>query len=193
MITLDPRSYRGSYKLIAGTPALDFANLVSYRGTDREHDWLDPDANARRWAEATGTPGPPSSELAGLREFREVLAGVFLAVADGLAPDPADVARIGALAAAARARRVLRFPDGAASASWVDGSPTLLGELADDAAVLLTSAERLRRVGACQECRWLFVDSTRNHSRHWCDPADCGNRARQRRHYQHSTETRRQR
>ncbi|MBU2667134.1 CGNR zinc finger domain-containing protein [Actinoplanes bogorensis] len=27
-------------------------------------------------------------------------------------------------------------------------------------------------------CGWLFLDTTRNHSRRWCDPADCGNRAR---------------
>jgi predicted RNA-binding Zn ribbon-like protein len=27
-------------------------------------------------------------------------------------------------------------------------------------------------------CGWLFLDTTRNHSRRWCDPLDCGNRAR---------------
>jgi predicted RNA-binding Zn ribbon-like protein len=27
-------------------------------------------------------------------------------------------------------------------------------------------------------CGWLFLDSSRNHSRRWCDPLDCGNRAR---------------
>jgi predicted RNA-binding Zn ribbon-like protein len=29
----------------------------------------------------------------------------------------------------------------------------------------------------------VYLDTTRNPSRRWCDPADCGNRARQRRHY----------
>jgi hypothetical protein len=52
-----------------------------------------------------------------------------------------------------------------------------------DAASLLTSKEALRRIAMCKECQWLFLDTTRNHSRRWCDPADCGNRARQRRHY----------
>ena len=27
-------------------------------------------------------------------------------------------------------------------------------------------------------CGWLFLDTTRNHSRRWCDSLDCGNRAR---------------
>jgi predicted RNA-binding Zn ribbon-like protein len=43
-------------------------------------------------------------------------------------------------------------------------------------------AERLRR---CDDdgCGWLFLDTTRNHSRRWCSSGDCGNRDRARRHY----------
>ena len=35
--------------------------------------------------------------------------------------------------------------------------------------------ERLRR---CDDdgCGWLFLDTTRNHSRRWCRSGDCGNR-----------------
>jgi predicted RNA-binding Zn ribbon-like protein len=33
-------------------------------------------------------------------------------------------------------------------------------------------------------CGWLFLDTSRNHSRRWCDPADCGNRVRVARHAQ---------
>jgi predicted RNA-binding Zn ribbon-like protein len=42
--------------------------------------------------------------------------------------------------------------------------------------------DRLRR---CDDdgCGWLFLDTTRNHSRRWCSSRDCGNRARARRHY----------
>jgi len=173
--------YEGTYKLIGGTPVLDFANLVSYRGTKRRHDWLEPDENVTRWAVAAGLPAPRAWEVAELRVFREVLADVFLSVADGLIPDRNGVAQIGARAADAYSRRELRFPDQSGAAAW-SRSP-LLESLAIDAAELLTSAERLTRVAACQECRWLFLDGSRNRSRRWCDPADCGNRARQRRHY----------
>jgi predicted RNA-binding Zn ribbon-like protein len=41
------------------------------------------------------------------------------------------------------------------------------------------------RVHRCagRGCAWLFVDTTRNHSRRWCRTDDCGNRERARRHY----------
>lgn len=183
-VALDPGPYRGTYKLIGGAPAIDFANLVSYRGTSRQHDWLEPPANAERWGEAAKLDVPVVTDVVRLREFREVLARTFLAVADGANPGVADIAAIGDLAAAGWARRRLRFPDGAPAAVWSDAAPSLLTELALDAASLLTSGEALGKVTACPECRWLFLDTSRNHSRRWCDPADCGNRARQRRHYQ---------
>jgi predicted RNA-binding Zn ribbon-like protein len=42
--------------------------------------------------------------------------------------------------------------------------------------------DRLRR---CDDdgCGWLFLDTTRNHSRRWCSSGECGNRNRVRRHY----------
>ena len=182
-LELHPGSYEGTYKLIGGAPALDFANLVSYRGADRQHDWLDPAENVATWAEAAGITAPMDSGATELREFRELLARTFLAVADRTPPAPDDISQIGDLAAGAWAHRRLTLAEGAVAATWTTTAPTLLTDLALDAASLLTSAESLRRIAACHECRWLFLDTTRNHSRQWCDPADCGNRARQRRHY----------
>ena len=48
---------------------------------------------------------------------------------------------------------------------------------------LLTS-DQLDRVRECSGdlCGWLFLDTTRNHSRLWCDMRGCGNRAKVRRH-----------
>ncbi|HEX3205086.1 MAG TPA: CGNR zinc finger domain-containing protein [Propionibacteriaceae bacterium] len=37
--------------------------------------------------------------------------------------------------------------------------------------------ERLRRC-ADQDCGWFFLDTSRNRTRRWCDPGDCGNRNR---------------
>ncbi|MCX6026505.1 MAG: CGNR zinc finger domain-containing protein [Chloroflexi bacterium] len=53
------------------------------------------------------------------------------------------------------------------------------------AAELLTS-DLASRVGQCQDdrgCGWLFIDTSRNHTRRWCAMGDCGNRAKARRHY----------
>lgn len=50
-------------------------------------------------------------------------------------------------------------------------------------ALSLLPAERYRRIRICQNCRWLFLDRSRNSSRLWCDMAVCGNRNKARRHY----------
>ena len=36
------------------------------------------------------------------------------------------------------------------------------------------------RFKACrgEDCRWVFVDASRNRSRRWCDMSECGNRAK---------------
>ena len=191
-MALDPGNYTGTYKLIGGSPSLDFANLVSYRGTGREHDWLIPRANAGRWAAAVGLPKARPAELDSLPDLRELIARIFLAVVDGLNPRPEDVAALGRSAVESASERDLRFDNGRRVAAWSAGVSSLTEELTRDAVRLLTSAERLSRVAACVECRWLFCDTSRNHSRRWCDPADCGNRSRQRRHYRytHGTERR---
>jgi len=32
-----------------------------------------------------------------------------------------------------------------------------------------------------RECRWLFLDTSKNHTRRWCDMKVCGNRIKARR------------
>lgn len=56
--------------------------------------------------------------------------------------------------------------------------------LVRSAADLLTS-DKLHDVRACaaEDCRWLFLDISKNHSRRWCDMETCGNQAKARRHY----------
>jgi len=48
----------------------------------------------------------------------------------------------------------------------------------------------LDRVKRCDDaaCGWLFVDGSHRQNRRWCSTADCGNRARARRHYERSRE-----
>jgi predicted RNA-binding Zn ribbon-like protein len=48
--------------------------------------------------------------------------------------------------------------------------------------LLAPSRERLR-VCAADDCGWLFLDSSKAGRRRWCRMADCGNRAKARRHY----------
>ncbi|HSH12932.1 MAG TPA: CGNR zinc finger domain-containing protein, partial [Desulfurivibrionaceae bacterium] len=75
---------------------------------------------------------------------------------------------------------------------WSDagGLRRLLWPIVRSAAELLTS-EKLERVGQCagDSCGWLFLDTSRNRSRRWCEMEHCGNRAKARRHYRRQKRT----
>jgi predicted RNA-binding Zn ribbon-like protein len=67
----------------------------------------------------------------------------------------------------------------------------ILNPLIRSAADLLVSDE-LKRVKKCGDpaCGWLFLDTSRNNSRRWCDMSDCGNRAKACRFYKKSKKDR---
>jgi predicted RNA-binding Zn ribbon-like protein len=106
--------------------------------------------------------------------LREVLYRIFKAVIGQRRPELKDAALLnGALPA-----QKVTF-DGP-TASFTADDP--LGTMARSAAELLTAPE-ISRVRACggESCGWLFLDTSRNRSRQWCDMADCGNVAKVRR------------
>jgi predicted RNA-binding Zn ribbon-like protein len=49
------------------------------------------------------------------------------------------------------------------------------------AAVELLTHGPLERVKVCGNCRWLFLDQSRNRSRRWCSMETCGTHHKQRR------------
>ncbi|HEY6630588.1 MAG TPA: CGNR zinc finger domain-containing protein, partial [Rhizobiaceae bacterium] len=51
-------------------------------------------------------------------------------------------------------------------------------------ALSLLAGEAWKRIRICGNCRWLFLDRSRNASRLWCDMSVCGNRHKARRHYE---------
>jgi predicted RNA-binding Zn ribbon-like protein len=186
-----------------GRLCLDFANTMSWRGSDRQHDWLNSYSNLVEWGKIVGTlsdetahrlhreaarrPAGADKVLKQALELREAIYRVFSAMAAGAFPKAADVDTLNA--ALAEALTHLRiFPAADLFAwDWIGDEgelDRLLWPVAQSAADLLTS-EELKRVGECQGdgCGWLFMDMSRNHSRRWCDMGDCGNRAKARRYY----------
>jgi predicted RNA-binding Zn ribbon-like protein len=121
--------------------------------------------------------------------LREAIFRIFSALAGGRATDPADLARLNAALATALGHLQVAPTPGGFGWTWRidDGDPSLdrpLWPLARAAADLLTGDQGGRvRECASSTCDWLFMDQSRNHSRRWCDMADCGNRAKARRHY----------
>lgn len=182
-------------ELIGGHPALDLVNTVAWRGDPaRAHDRLRTDADVLTWAERTAV-----LPAAGVARLRPAVDEAATAVVDALVPlrealhavlveaDPSPASRTTVHHAVAAAIAAADLPD-RPPWRWEIRRP----ELADlpaiaalQAADLLTSAA-VRSVRSCADpaCGWLFVDRTRNRSRRWCSSADCGNRARARRHAQ---------
>jgi predicted RNA-binding Zn ribbon-like protein len=188
---------------------LDFANTLAGRMTSHPQEsfrsystlvsWgqrsgmLTPDAASRLALEATDRLAEATATLDRATALREAIYRIFSAVAGGRTPEAADLDLLnGVLSEALAALRVTPTTGGFIWA-WGSQRPELghvLWPIAQSAADLLTSIE-LRAVRECAapDCGWLFLDTSRNHSRRWCDMKACGNRAKARRYYERSKQS----
>lgn len=182
-------SWRG-YHLSGGHIALDLSNTVSWRGDPaRRFDRLGLPGFFAHWLRETGLGTPDGDHAAALPAVRDLRELVYVLFADGR-PSTADLARFAALlrAAYAHASPAPAFPVrwDVPVTSIDDVLPALV--LRTDELLRSTAATQVHRCGG-RGCAWLFVDTTRNHSRRWCRTDDCGNRERARRHYRKVRET----
>jgi predicted RNA-binding Zn ribbon-like protein len=191
-----------SIALIGGHPALDLVNTVSWRhDVDRWREDLAVPADLLTWTHRAGVldehhlpamrlaiAADPKTAEAVLRRVRHLREHLYDHLT-GYLDDRGGEHQIGKGSPLHRA-----FAD-AVTASSLAGTaarwtlqarvlPDLPQVLALHALDLLQTMPpgRLRR---CDDdiCGWLFLDTTRNHSRRWCSSGDCGNRDRARRHY----------
>ncbi|HTO98196.1 MAG TPA: ABATE domain-containing protein [Myxococcales bacterium] len=203
------REEKHRFELDGGTVSLDFVNTVSgMRGSPNMRDRLlgYPDLvywaaqigliDARRAKALYAAAGEDQERAAAAHALairrREALHDVALAAVDGRPPPAAALETLNAWIADALARRRFRpAGPGRFQVELADDGDLLafLRPVALDAAELLEHEVSSGLVGVCAErdigrCAWLFLDSTRNHSRRFCNMKECGNRAKQRRHYQ---------
>lgn len=190
------------WPLRGGAPCLDFANTVGWRPAAQPVDGLISYADLIAWAEhaevlsaveahllgqsAAGDRTAAASLLVRATAFRETIHRLFHALAHGKEAPKVDLQTLNAwLQEGALHASVVPF-DGGFVAVTNDADLALpLWRLAESAGQLLISGQ-WRRVRECpgHDCGWLFLDSTKNGNRRWCDSGDCGNRARVRAHYQ---------
>jgi predicted RNA-binding Zn ribbon-like protein len=190
------------FDLSGGRPCLDLPNTVSNRGSGAPVDHLAAYEDVVAWAEqgtlvspalarelkkyAAGDPAAARRALAKAVALREALFRIFVAIAAGRRPPAGDLALLNAEVPPAFAHaRVVRADGGrytlATGAAGAD-LPSILAPVVKSAVDLLTSAD-VDRVRSCaaDTCEWLFLDTTKNRTRRWCDMKVCGNRAKVRR------------
>jgi predicted RNA-binding Zn ribbon-like protein len=189
------------FELIADNVALDFVNTVDNRTTNPK-ELIESYNDLLRFAEDTGVlqhglvdkliersyvaADRAQDVLARAREMREAMHDVFRAILQKKPVPPAALARINADAQSAAAH--MSVVAGKSGFEWrYDdfGSFDVVMWPIARAAVDLLASDRLPYVRTCSSktCDWLFLDTSKNHHRRWCDMKVCGNRAKVRRFY----------
>lgn len=143
-----------------------------------------PDADHLIVCAANHPQGAAATLVRALR-LRRALYRILKAVLQRWEPECADLDVLHRELAIARKHERLVYSEGAFHWTWDDASDAfdrMLWPVARSATDVLTS-EDLNRLRQCkgEECGWLFLDTSRNRSRHWCDMSDCGNRDKVRR------------
>jgi predicted RNA-binding Zn ribbon-like protein len=190
-----------TFHLGAGALCLDFANTVSWRRSSTPIERLQTYADLAAWAGQLELvsrgdqrrlrrmmaihPRDAERTLAQARALRETIFAIFAAISEDRSPDAGDLRALEGWLKRAMAHSRLAAAHG--RYQWVPatdaGLAQVLYRVALSAAALLGS-DQTARIGQCagRQCRWLWLDRTRNRSRRWCDMAVCGNRAKARRY-----------
>ena len=200
----NPTTAPKQFEFVSGAACLDFANTVggTREGEGRARECLGAYADLVSWcqqAEIVDGPGAeamlraaarrPEEAVATFRRaigLRETIYRIFKSVAAGQSPGASDIEALNGELALSLGRLRLVLRKKGFDWTWADAANALetpLGPVARSAAELLTSREVLDRIRQCEGdgCGWLFIDSTKNHSRRWCVMKDCGNTAKVRR------------
>jgi predicted RNA-binding Zn ribbon-like protein len=196
------------FQLIAADPTLDFVNTLDNRFAEAGPvDLLHRYEDLLRFVEQAAvidakgvaalarmkhSPAAARSFAAAL-ELREALASLLYGGLRTVRPPEVKTLKIlerHFLASEAHTELVWKPPTSSekiAPLDWAWGrfekdAALPVWALAQFAARLLTSTS-MGHVRMCESdtCRWLFLDTSKNHSRRWCDMKICGNRMKARR------------
>ena len=193
---------RKDYQWSSGCIPLDFLETLDYRTSGLGRESLNSYADLVSWGKAMGlivgdaaerltkeaaaNPLESAKVLKRALAFREGAYRVFASIAEGSRPSEAELAVLtSGLRDAVINSSITQTTDGF-TLGWPGTDRSLEGILWPvvwSTFELLTSKElaRVRRCAA-PECGSVFVDTSKNHSRRWCDMKICGNRAKVAKH-----------
>jgi predicted RNA-binding Zn ribbon-like protein len=125
-----------------------------------------------------------------LIDFRESLYRLFLAVASGNPATAGELDALNEVLVSTASQRVLVSTPAGVVWTWrpcdtLDGMTAgFMGRIAVQAAMLLTSSDLAKlKLCALPDCDWLFVDTSKNGRRRWCQMNVCGAKEKARRSY----------
>ena len=191
--------------LKSGHPVLEFTNTVSNHASEHPGEKLFSYEDLLAWMgkvglmteeplqtlkrRAASRPQESAALFAKALELREAVYRIFVAQTKGKPPVDADLTILNSALVHLTSGAQVVYRSDRYEWEWnfdANAVEAPLWILALSTVNLLTS-ENLKWVGQCADeegCGWLFVDTSKNHSRRWCDINDCGNRAKQRRYQQ---------
>jgi predicted RNA-binding Zn ribbon-like protein len=185
-----------------GHRSLDFANTLEDRPREMPRELLHRYDDLVAWGEQAGIvtdeearqllekAGKQQEEAATIFEraitLREAVFHILESVVMEEPPEESDMATLNEMLTRAMAHARLIVEGDNFGWDWPAKGEHLecvLWEVAVLTAELLTSdLRRATRICAAEDCSWLFLDTSKNHSRRWCDMKTCGNRAKARRY-----------
>ncbi len=191
------------FDLTGGLLCLDFANTVDDRTEFHPQELLNSYNDLVSWSEqahvlteqeaqrllekAARRPSEASRVLKRAVAIREAIFRIFKAVAEDASPEDEDLVSLSAAVADAQNHAQIVLKANGFIWNWAGNAGDLdrmLWPVVLSAADFLTSDELdTVRVCASDSCNWLFLDTSKNHSRRWCNMKSCGNREKARRFY----------
>jgi predicted RNA-binding Zn ribbon-like protein len=191
--------------LKSGHPILEFTNTVGNHASDHPGEHLFSYEDLLSWMgnigllqegqlqvlkrKAAAQSEESTAAFAKSLELREAIYRIFVAQTKGESPAQGDMDVLNSVLKNLTRGAQIGQESGRFVWHWNFDETALEAPLSIIAlsAVDLMISENIKWVGQCADeggCGWLFVDTSKNHSRRWCDINDCGNRAKQRRYQQ---------
>jgi predicted RNA-binding Zn ribbon-like protein len=191
------------FDLVGGRLCLDFCNTTGDRNGSHDErletygdvigwGWRAGILNAEEAARLSRLGMRSPTEALSVWEravlLREALTSLFYSVSEGRRIRPGALDVLNGELAGAMSRSQVVPTDTGFTWLWAEGGKALdcvLWPIARSAADLLTEGP-LGAIRRCEglNCGWLFLDTSRNRTRRWCDMRICGNRAKARRHHE---------
>jgi predicted RNA-binding Zn ribbon-like protein len=191
------------FDFTGGLLCLDFANTVDDRPDVHPQEHLNSYHDLVSWGqqaqvlaereaqslleEAARRPAEATNVLERALGVREAIFRIFKSVSEDIVPEEDDLVSLSAAVAGAQVHARIVPKAGGFDWDWSGTANELdrmMWPVVRSAADLLTSDELDDiRLCASETCNWLFMDTSKNHSRRWCDMKSCGNRAKARRFY----------